>query len=426
MKPTGKRPKVLLLEAAGPDSTAVVTAAQAAGIDLYVATHHEMYRSYDDQLCAMITGTLFTDFTDLDRAVADITAFVTANGIDGVLTLHEFLTPIATMACARLGLPGNDPVSATAPRNKIDMAARFAAHHVPAPATRIVTSHDDLTVLLSSGDLDFPLVIKPAENAGSTGVTIAHSPAEALDAYQRAIRHDRQPHHGIALDRRVLVQDYLDGAEYSVESVTQHGTTTHLAITRKLTTTGNRHVELGHTLPADLPPEAAQQIHATVKLAIDAVGIRDTVSHTEIMITPDGRCAVIEIAARPGSGQIGVLLEHALGIDLWTVCLDLALGRPTHLTPTRSGYATVRFLTSPHPGQLTAIRNLPDIGPEVPAVRIRRRVGDVVGELDGNGARLGHIIVTGSDLTSVRRHASRLLAAIQIEVTPATAMSDTP
>jgi biotin carboxylase len=144
-----------------------------------------------------------------------------------------------------------------------------------------------------------------------------------------------------------LAQDYIAGREFSVESLTQDGATTHLCITRKHVTAGAYRVEIGHSLPARLAPADEAALHEQTEKAIAAVGIRNGASHTELALTPDGRCTVLEIGARLGAGHIGVLIQHALGIDPWRALWDIALGRPSKVAAQSSNYATVRFLTSP-------------------------------------------------------------------------------
>lgn len=153
-------------------------------------------------------------------------------------------------------------------------------------------------------------MIKPVSGAGSAGVTVVTSPAEAASAAETA-RMARGRYGDDAAG--ILVQAYAAGDEYSVESVTQNAHTTHLAVTRKTVTDGARRVETGHSLPVRLPPATETALHREVAAAIRAVGIRHGASHTEVVIDPDGRCTVIEIAARLGAGHISVLLQHALG-----------------------------------------------------------------------------------------------------------------
>ncbi len=266
------------------------------------------------------------------------------------------------------------------------------------------------------GDLRPDWTVRSLAWAGSTGVTVVHDPAGVAAAWRAA--YAPRGMYGMPLDQRVLVQDYVEGTEYSVESLTQHGSTTHLCATRKAVTTGNHRAEIGHSLPALLPPQIERAMHQEVERAITAVGIRNGASHTEVMLTPDGGCTVIEIGARLGAGQIGFLIQHALGIDPWKALLDAAFGRSANLIPARHEHATVRFLTSPRAGRLASVTGLPPTGPGVPAVQLRTAIGDVVHEARANRGRLGHFIVTGPDADTVDHHAKLLLAQITIEVVP--------
>ena len=412
-----RAPRVLLLEAAGPESGAIARTAVASGYRIHAATDPAAHSAYTADLRRLLSGCLLADFSRPDHALKDIVGYARRIGADAVLTANEYLTQLLAQVCAELGLPGNDPASAATARNKVAMSEAFAFHGVTAPRTHVLDNEDDLRLLRVSGEIAFPCVIKPADGAGSVGVTVVTDPACAADAWRAAARSPRGMY-GLPPDPRVLVQDYVEGTEYSVESITQHGTTTHLCATRKAVTPGAHRVEVGHSLPADLPPGTERTVYQEAERAIAAVGIRNGASHTEVIVGEDGRCSVVEIGARLGAGHIGVLLWHALGIDPWTVLLDTALGRPAHLIPARRAYASVRFLISPRTGRLVAVTGLPEEGPGVPAVHLRTAVGQIVGPAQANRGRLGHFIVTGPDPAAVERRAEQILTGITVVVDP--------
>lgn len=408
--------RVLLLEAAGPESAALVETATARGYLIHAVTQPEQFATYSPELCGALSGSLLTEFSRPEQAVDEIVEYARRSGADAVLTTNEYLTPLVADICSALGLPGNDPALATAARNKADMVQQFGRRGVSAPRTRVLSRESELRRLVAGDQLTFPCVIKPAEGAGSVGVIVVTSGAEAAAAFRTA--QERHGMYEMVLDPRVLVQEFVAGVEYSVESITQNATSTHLCVTHKIVTSGARRAELGHGLPAVLPPEVEQAVYQQVDLAIAAVGIRNGASHTEVMLTPDDQCIVIEIGARIGAGQIGFLIQHALGIDPWAACLDTALGRPVQLNPTRSGYATVRFLTTPQPGRLAAVAGLPDHSPQVPTVRVRKALGETVNGTEDNTGRLGSFIVVGPDQQHIDRAADHLLAQVRIEVEP--------
>ncbi|WP_406122353.1 hypothetical protein [Streptomyces canus] len=177
-------------------------------------------------------------------------------------------------------------------------------------------------------------------------------------------------------------------------------------------------METGHSLPAHLPPAVEAAVYREVNLAIEAVGIQHGASHTEVIVDERGRCTVIEIAARLAAGHIGLLIQHALGMDVFTALLDVALGHPAALAPTAGGYAAVRFITSPHAGRLTSVTGLPTTGPGVPFVRWRTPTGAPVHAAGANAHRLGAFVVTGPDPAEVQERADRMCRQVRLHVEP--------
>lgn len=405
---------VMLLEAAGPEAQALARAAAASGHTLHAVTTAAVHADYPPELHQLLDGYLLTDFAHPEQALADITGYAHQIGAAALLTSNEFLTPLCARACADLGLPGNNPDRAVAARDKAAMAQALEAAGVTIPRTRAITGPDELDALHAAGALRYPCVIKPTDGAGSNGVTVVTGP-EQLHAAWRAAR-SVETMYGMPSSGRVLAQDYITGREFSVESLTQDGATTHLCITSKHVTAGAHRVEIGHSLPAPLPPTAEAALYEQTEKAINAVGIRNGASHTELVLTPDGRCTVLEIGARPGAGHIGVLIQHALGIDSWRALWDIALGHPPKVAAQSGNYATVRFLNSPGAGRLVSVNGLPEIGERTPAVHLRCSEGDLVGPAASNRGRLGHVIVTGHDPAAVDHLADQILRQITITI----------
>ncbi|MDK0521301.1 ATP-grasp domain-containing protein [Streptomyces sp. ML-6] len=409
-------PGVLLLDAAGPEAGFLATAAAVRGHQVHAATTAAAYAGYGPELRGLLAGRVVTDFARPGRALDEIAVYARRHGVGAVLTVNEYLTSLAAHLCAELGVPGNDPAASRAARDKAVMAEVFAAAGVRTPYTVLVQDGAGLRAALADPRVGFPCVIKPLSAAGSAGVTVVSGPGGAVEAADTA--RAAVGMHKSGGDPPILVQAYAAGTEYSIESLTQDSTTTHLAVTRKWVTGDPKRVETGHSLPVRLPPAVEAAVYREVEAALRASGIRHGASHTEVIVGEDGRCTVIEIGARLAAGQIGVLIQHALGIDVWAALLDVALGRPAALAPTARGYATVRFVTSPRAGRLTSLSGFPTTGPGVPFARLRAAIGSTVHEPGANGHRLGSFVVTGLDAAEVEERADAQLRRIRIEVEP--------
>ncbi|MGW0615721.1 ATP-grasp domain-containing protein [Streptomyces sp. NPDC002788] len=352
--------KILLIEANVAAGQELLNAATELGIEAYVATHEELYEQYPTELTEAISGTVFTDFAQPNQALEDLAAFCRASGIDGVVTSWEFLSPLAIRLTAELGLPGHDPQLAEACRNKRVMAEVFSAHGVSAPRTVAASDHTQLAQRIAEGGLQYPVVVKPAENAGSIGVSVVESAAGLPAAAELAQAQTHEFPHGIALDTTLLAQEYVGGDEYSVETVISNGTIHHLAVTEKFTTQGTSRAELGHTVPAELTEATRIAVLSAAGQAVRAIGLRNGIAHTEVKADARGTAKVIEIGARPPGDHIMRLVAEALGISEARAYLQTALGELPDVSPRKDKAAAIRFLTAPRAGVLRWIHGLPE------------------------------------------------------------------
>ncbi|KUL37864.1 carboxylase [Streptomyces sp. NRRL F-4489] len=413
--PATPRRKVLLLEADVAAGGDLLAAAAALGADAYVATRADLYARYRPELTGRIAGTAFTDFADPEAALADLTAFGRRTGIDGIVPCWEFLTPLAAHLAAALGLPGHLPGTAPAGRNKRLMAKAFAAHGVPAPRTVSAPDPDTLARRADAAGLGYPLVVKPAEEAASIGVSVVTAPGELPAAARRARTGPRKLPHGIPLDTAVLAQEYVAGPEFSVETVLTDGAVHHLAVTEKFTTGGARRAELGHTVPAALPPDTRAAVYGAATAAVTALGLRNGLAHTELKLDPAGRPVVLEVGARPPGDHIMRLVREALGIDMARAHLQAVLGDRPDVTPRRDAAAAIRFLTAPEAGTLRWVGLLPR-GPHIVETALTKLPGDAVGGPDDNLSRIGHIMVRAASPAEASAAADAALASVAVEL----------
>lgn len=408
--------KILLIEALANSGPYVLDAARALGAHVFVATHEDVYDTYPAALRDAIHGTVFTDLTDPERALADLTEFAEATGIDAVAGCWEFFTPLVAHLAQRLGLPGNDPRYAQACRNKAVMAEAFSAGQVPSPRTISVRTAGAAARVLAYAGIEFPIVVKPAEQGGSWGVSVVKSPDE-LDA---AVRHAQSwpvaAPHGLPMDQRVLVQEYVPGPEFSIDTVAWRGEYVHLPAVEKHTTGGVYRAETGHTCPAALPPADLRALRATTEQALRALGIRNGVAHTELKISPEAGPVVIEVGARlPGDHLVDVV-RRASGIDEARAYLQAVLDEKPDVPAPQDGACAIRFLTPPRAGTFHGVTILGLHEGLVVDQHITTPPGTAVGSAHDNSARIGHLVFTAPTPGQANAAAAHVLAHTRIEV----------
>ncbi|MBY8886014.1 ATP-grasp domain-containing protein [Streptomyces sp. PTM05] len=419
-----QKPALLVIEALATAGEYLLDSARRLGLRVFVATHADVFAAYPPALRARIDGVVFTDFGDPDAAVRELGEFCRAAGVGAVVACWEFTSPLAAALAAELGLPGNDPTRAHGCRNKLRMAELFHRHGVPAPRTVPTERDGDPVRTAEAAGIGYPLVVKPAEEAGSMGVSVVAGPDRLPAAVRLARSWPVEFSHGFPLDDTALLQEYADGAEFSVETVVWSGRAQHVAITAKFTTGDGSRAELGHTVPAALDPADARLLCSAVDAALEALGVTDGPAHTEVKLTGDGAARVIEVAARPPGGHIVRLVRLARGVDLTAAQIKVAFGSEPDLEPRADGAAAIRFVTSPHAGVLTAVHGLPRTGDVVGAARVTdvamyTEPGAAVTGPRDNLGRLGHVILEAASAREADAAAAVAMAGVVVDVDPA-------
>ncbi|MBC2901116.1 ATP-grasp domain-containing protein [Streptomyces cupreus] len=330
----------------------------------------------------------------------------------GVFTWTEwYLVPVARLA-RQLGLPTTAPEVMQACRNKATARSLFARHGVPSTASVSVRTRQEAQVVAER--IGYPVVLKPAAHAASMGVIRVDRPEQVAAAYDFAARAA-----GLGTESTsVLVEEYLDGPEVSVECVTYRGETTVVAVTRKTVSAPPFFEELAHSVDASDP--LIDVVAPAARATLCALGITDGVSHVEMRLV-HGRPRLIEVNGRIAGDLIGYLVRLATGIDLPRVAADIACDRTPDLTPTQRSAAAIHLIYPETSGTLTALRFDGPRQPWLEQISFQRSVGDrllLPPEGDMFSARIGFLITTGACAEDARHRGQEALRALTFHVAP--------
>jgi biotin carboxylase len=252
--------------------------------------------------------------------------------VEGVVNCSESCLRTQAALVERHGVPGIVPDTATVCRDKQLMMRRFEQHGVPIGRRRVVSKLADIPEAVR--DVGCPGVLKPSTGVASL-FTVRFDSEDELDGWFSQFDAAASGHHSAAIremDGRWLVEEYLDGPGFSVESLTLGGETTHVAVCRKGEMSQPFFLETGHTCPAPVAPELREKMEDVAAAAIQALGITDGITHAEMKLTSRG-IRVLEVGARMGGGSIRQVVKLATGVDLLELTLELARGRKPEIRP---------------------------------------------------------------------------------------------
>ena len=325
---------------------------------------------------------------------------------DGIMTLATDM-PMRGVAKAsdKLRLHSISYETAVKATDKYEMIKAFQEHGVPAPWYFVVDSLEDLTE--HENDILFPCIIKPTDNAGSHGVAKVFSFQELLDNYGYARSYSR---HG-----KVIVEEYLDGPEVSVEVMVVEGVVNILQITDKITTEAPHFVEMGHPQPSQLLSGTQKAIVQVATAACEAIGIDKGPAHVEMKVTGRGP-VMIELGARMGGDNITThLVPLSTGIDMVGSTIKVALGEDPVIEPTLDCGAAIRYFDVPF-GVITAIENVEEAKkiPGVKQITFTKNVGDESTPIQSSNDRIGFVIAQGASAEDAVAACEKAIEMIRI------------
>lgn len=296
---------------------------------------------------------------------------------------------------------------------KSHMRDRLKECNVPIPQYFAVKNEEEFIKAVQ--EIEGDMIVKPADNAGSRGVVLLKKdpatgktqPEDIISIYEYSKSNSRN---GI-----VMVEEYMEGEEVSVEAMTVNGETTIITITDKLTTPPPYFVELGHAEPSRHSLMLQKKIKEITLQAVSAIRLQNGPSHTEVKLTKDGP-KIVELAARLGGDFItSRLVPLSTGVDMVGNSVVLATGGAIDLSRKWDKGAAIRFI----PGKTGTIEkmHIPDEAKKLPGIEeivLYKSVGDVVDGTKSSNDRLGHVVAIGVDAKEAIKKAEEAIEKISI------------
>ena len=384
--------KRLLVLGAGPAQLGLLEAARKRGLFTIVVDRNPAAAGFAlaDRRAIMSNE----DERGIDRLAA-------AERIDGVIAPGiDWPVGIAARVAAKRGIPHPlEPAVGVLAVSKARQRERFDAAGVPQPHWQIVSE--------PVPGLPFPCVVKAPDRQGQRGLSVVRDERELTAALETAIEASRTA--------SAVVEELVDGPELTVNAFSIDGELYPLTVTDRITAEPPAFgVALAHVWPAEANAGAAVEV---VRQAVEALGIRNGPTYTQVRIAPDGP-KVMELAARLGGGHDAELCEAALCVDLNALALASALGEemsPPEPRPRVGGACTV-FLVPP-PGELLRLDGIEDAqrSEGVVTVRVYRRPGFRFGELRIGADRAGAVQAVGESRTEAYERAKAAAALIRFQ-----------
>lgn len=387
--------RLLVLGAGAHREQAFATWARA-GIEVTLVdgfSHHRYER--------LVTHNLLLDVRDeaglTDGGLGDL-----ARNQDGVVALADGCLIAAARTAELAGWPGPGERAARLCRDKAALRATLAHEGVGAPQFARVLAEADAAVFCEHHAP--PYVLKPIDNAGSTGVFQCGSWSDVRARLAGVL--------SFSPARVAIIETLLDGPEISVEGVVKDGELVVALLTDKETTSAPTFIEVQHIHPAPVSGSLEAAIREATQQVVDILDIESAAVHAEFKIGDAGP-VLVEIATRLGGDMIPDLALVSGVFDMYSALAELALDERGPMRPARprTRYAGVRYVVGSGEVQAfvepaTIARDRPDA--ILAANQLFPRGHRISEELVANWNRAAYVLAASEDLAELRsvlRHA---------------------
>jgi biotin carboxylase len=214
--------------------------------------------------------------------------------------------------------------------------------------------------------------------------------------------------------KALLVEQYIEGPEYAVQTVTVDGVTEVINVLAQHVGPGPRQVETGYDFPSGLDELRERELSLFVASALKSLGFDNGIAHVQVRIGADGPI-LINVAARPPGGQLCAVTEKVSGVDMTRAAVEVALGKPVHRKLPAASHVLYRCVAFDQ-------RGVVDYDPaalESPGVWLDVDPGDRVHSADDpDGGSYGRIVVYGTDPAQLEADYQRILETLRPRVEP--------
>ena len=331
--------------------------------------------------------------------------------VDGVIhPCSEVSMAVMGRINDELGLSGISREQAICATNKHLMRKAFEKGNAPSPKSILAQDAEDAWSRLQN-EFDTDAILKPSRNSGSRGIAKVSRNMDKGDfirAYDEALSESR--------DHSVLIEQFIEGPEFSIEMIVWRGDIHVLTVTDKKTMGAPHFVELGHNQPSCFSATDVETLKAAAVAGVRALGVNNCACHAEAKLM-NGKAYLMEVGARLGGDFISTELTHlSTGVDMVAAAIDVALGVEPDLSAKEDPKGVCIRYFCPKPGKLVSISNTEVLNnPHVYLWEIYPKEGDVIPAVTSSLCRSGHVIVTEKTPQKAIELAERLIESVKFE-----------
>ena len=266
---------------------------------------------------------------------------------------------------------------------------------IPTSAYFIAESLEDAL----AADIQYPVVVKPADSNGSRGVHRVNDEADLCHYFPIAQEESR--------NKKVVVEGYVTGTEVSFYYYIQDGEAHFIDGYQRFNfKTKNEDViqSTGVVFPAGISEEAYREMHRITNKIADAFKLDNTPLFVQAIADGD-KAYVLEFAPRIGGGLSYRVMERDCRFDLIEAAIDSFEGKRVEINSVLPDYYSgVLNIYSPGitMGEITGVEDVLEKGIASEFYQYRLKGTEISGDMS-SGSRAGAFLIHAESIEEIKK-----------------------
>lgn len=290
----------------------------------------------------------------------------------------------------KMGLPSFGPYeSVCILQNKDRFRAFLAEHGFNVPKAKGYSSIDE--ALADKDTLEYPVIVKPTDSAGSKGVTRVDDCSQLKSAVEHAFSKSISGH--------IIIEDFIEkqGCSSDTDSFSVDGQLKFVSFNAQHfdLNASNPYTPAAYTWPSTFNKEQEAYLTSEIQRLINLLGMKTNIYNIETRIGTDGKPYIMELTPRGGGNRLCEMLRYATGVDMITAMTRYIVGDsvPEVEQKPYNGHWAEVILHADKAGSFEGLEIAKDLPAEVIEEDLWVKKGDFVNPFEGANDAIGTLVL---------------------------------
>lgn len=244
--------------------------------------------------------------------------------IDGIMSFAcDPGVVTAAYVAEKMGLPSCGPYESVCILQNKGLFRKFLTDHgFAVPVAQSYSVVDE--AIADAQRFHWPVIVKPADSAGSKGVTRVDDPKHLAESIGYAL--------SFSHCKEFIIEDFIEKKGFSsdTDSFSVDGNLKFVSFSSQRfdENAENPYTPAAFSWPASISREHQQELTDEIQRLLKLLKMRTSIYNIEVREGTDGKAYIMELSPRGGGNRLAEVLRYATGVDLITNAVKAAVGLP--------------------------------------------------------------------------------------------------